>query len=118
MNEMRDEQPGRPATERAEEMLDSLGERMGRLLSLAMRRVEGLTGTDAPNEGAPGSPTAPVVATERAEQLLDGMGERVGRLAALAGRQIRRAAALTREEAEDIWAEARQVRTASRHSPD
>ena len=117
MSEMQDERSGRPATERAEEMLDGLGERMGRLLSLAMRRVEGLTVADSPDEGAAGSPTAPVAATERAEQLLDGVGERVGRFAALAGRQIRRAAALTREEAEDIWAEAQQVRSASRRSP-
>ncbi len=123
MSDRGDERSGRPATERAEEMLDSLGERMGRFLSRAMRSAEGLTGADAPVGDTAvgdtaGSPLAPAAATQRAERLLDGMGERVGRLAAQAGRQIRRAAALAREEAEDLWAEAQEVRSASRRSAD
>jgi hypothetical protein len=114
MNETRDERSGRPATERAEEVLDSVGERIGRFLSLAMQRVEGMTGGDRPNEGAPGEAPSGA-ATERAEQLLDGMGESVGRFAAMAGWRIRKAAALAREEAEDIWAEAQQVRSGGRN---
>ncbi len=49
-------------------------------------------------------------ATERAEEMLDRAGERVGRFASLLGLRVRRAAALAREEAEDLWAEAQSMR--------
>ncbi|CAA9587019.1 MAG: hypothetical protein AVDCRST_MAG19-5007 [uncultured Thermomicrobiales bacterium] len=49
-------------------------------------------------------------ATERAEEMLDRAGERVGRFASLLGQRVRRAAALAREEAEDMWAEAQSMR--------
>jgi hypothetical protein len=49
-------------------------------------------------------------ATERAEALLDGMGEQINHFAALAGPSIRKFVALAREEAEDIWAEAQEIR--------
>jgi len=49
-------------------------------------------------------------ATERAEEMLDRVGQRVGRYASLAGLRLRRMAAVAREEAEDIWAEAESVR--------
>ena len=52
-------------------------------------------------------------ATERAEEMLDRAGERVGRFASLLRLRLRRAAALTREEAEDLWAEVQ-----SRRRPD
>lgn len=57
-------------------------------------------------------PSAP--ATERAEQMLDRVGERVGRYASLAGLRLRRMAAVAREEAEDVWAEAESVRRRER----
>ena len=49
-------------------------------------------------------------ATERAEEMLDRTGERVGRFASLLGLRVRRAAALAREEVEDLWAEAQILR--------
>lgn len=49
-------------------------------------------------------------ATERAEQLLERLGERVGRYASLAGVRLRRMAAVAREEAEDMRAEAESIR--------
>lgn len=49
------------------------------------------------------------VATERAEELVDRIGQRVGYVASLAGLRLRRMAALAREEAEDIWAEAQSI---------
>ena len=49
-------------------------------------------------------------ATVRAEETLDRAGERLGVFAATVGRQVRRAAALAREEAEDILAEAQSLR--------
>ncbi len=51
-------------------------------------------------------------ATERAEAVVDRLGERIGAFAFIAGFQIRRLAACTREEAEDLWAEAQSVRRA------
>jgi len=48
-------------------------------------------------------------ATARAEDAVDQAGERVGQLAALLGRRLQVLAARTREEAEDILAEARSV---------
>ncbi len=48
-------------------------------------------------------------ATERAEELADRMGQRLGHATILVGLRIRKIAALAREEAEDIWAEAKSV---------
>lgn len=49
-------------------------------------------------------------ATERAEETLDKAGERLGVFAAAMSHRVRKAAALAREEAEDIWAEAQSLR--------
>ncbi len=57
-----------------------------------------------------GGPSRP--ATERAEELVDRVGESVGHLASLAGWRLLRAAAFVREEAEDVWAEAQNLRRA------
>ena len=46
----------------------------------------------------------------RAEALVDRAGERIGHFASLIGRRLVRMAARAREEAEDIWAEAQEVR--------
>ena len=54
--------------------------------------------------------TAPRPAVERAEELADRIGERVGHFAAVIGRNILQLAARAREEAEDIWAEAQEIR--------
>ncbi|CAA9546018.1 MAG: hypothetical protein AVDCRST_MAG49-1343 [uncultured Thermomicrobiales bacterium] len=47
---------------------------------------------------------------ERAEELVDGMGRRVGPFASLVGLRLLQVAALAREAAEDIWAEAQSAR--------
>ncbi len=54
--------------------------------------------------------TAGRTATDRAEEVLDQLGQRVGMFTIVAGMQLQRFAARAREEAEDIWAEARQLR--------
>ena len=46
----------------------------------------------------------------RADELLTQWGQRVGYLATVAGQRLRKAIALAREEAEDMWAEAQNVR--------
>ncbi len=61
-------------------------------------------------EGQGGSSRRP--ATERAEELVDRLGESVGQFASLAGLRLLKVAALVREEAEDVWAEAQSVRHA------
>lgn len=120
MNEPRDEQSDRPTTERAAE----LGEHVGRFTSLALQRIEsvvreGMSGQPSrepePTEtGAePSGTAAERSATERAEEMLNGMGERLGQLVSLAGPRIRKFAALAREEAEDVWAEAQHMRRAN-----
>ncbi|MBA2364530.1 MAG: hypothetical protein H0V86_13465 [Chloroflexia bacterium] len=48
-------------------------------------------------------------ATERAEELADRMGRRLGHATILVGLRIRKMAALAREEAEDMWAEAQSL---------
>jgi predicted Zn-dependent protease len=54
--------------------------------------------------------------TERAEVLVDRLGERLGHFLSIAGHQLRKTAALAREEAEDIWAEAQNIRRGN-HTP-
>lgn len=49
-------------------------------------------------------------ATERAEEVVDRVAESIGGFAAQAGLRIRKIAALTREGAEDMWAEAQSIR--------
>ena len=49
-------------------------------------------------------------AMERAEELVDGVGRRVGPVASLVGLRLLQVAALAREAAEDIWAEAQSAR--------
>ncbi len=49
-------------------------------------------------------------AMERAEELVDSVGRRVGPLASLVGLRLLQVAALAREAAEDIWAEAQSAR--------
>jgi len=49
-------------------------------------------------------------ATERADDLLTRVGWTVGLFASMAGRRIASVAAFAREEAEDMWAEAQDMR--------
>jgi hypothetical protein len=47
---------------------------------------------------------------ERAEQMVDQIAERVGHYTSVVGRQLLRMGMRAREEAEDMWAEARSIR--------
>lgn len=49
-------------------------------------------------------------ATARAEEVFDDAGQRVGQFALIAGQYLRQFTARAREEAEDIWVEAQNVR--------
>ena len=54
------------------------------------------------------TPQAPVM--DRAEDTLDDLGKKVGSLFASAAKGFRKAAAVGREELEDLWAEAQSIR--------
>lgn len=115
-------QNGRPdqLADRAAE----LGERVGRFAVFALQRIEDVVRetTPSPRSGEPSETgpepagTSAPSATRRAEEMLDSMGERLGQLVSLAGPRVRKLAALAREEAEDIWAEAQHVRAANERS--
>jgi hypothetical protein len=47
--------------------------------------------------------------TERAEEIVDRLGQQLSNLASQAALELQRAAARMREEAEDMWAEARDL---------
>lgn len=48
--------------------------------------------------------------TERAEEQLNRWGQTIGRVASMVGMRVVRVAAFAREEAEDMWAEAQDMR--------
>lgn len=102
-----DETPHASApTQRAEEMMGRAGQWLGGVVLGVMQGVE----SAASGSSSTGDPAVEPVATARAEGMLDGAGERVGHFAALAGQRLRTAAALAREEMEDLWAEAQHLR--------
>jgi len=79
---------------------------------------------DAPKSLAPkdsgDEPALPSPATARAEELVSRTSALLSEFAADAGGRLKKAAALAREEAEDIWAEAQQLRrdqVDSHHTP-
>jgi hypothetical protein len=62
-----------------------------------------------PEQPAQEAPTPPQ-ATERAEILVDQLGQRLGQWSGTAGERLRRFWARAREEGEDMWAEAQDIR--------
>ena len=121
----------KPPVERADELLNNLGRRIGLFVGLAGQRIQGTavnireqTRRMEQPEGAAGEkPSQPArareeesaqpeteKATAKAEELVEGMTQRLGIFAALAGLQIQKTTARVREEAEDIWAEAQNIR--------
>ena len=61
----------------------------------------------APANGASGEMTP---AMQRAEEMVDRMAERIGHYAGVVGHKLLWFVARAREEAEDIWAEAQELR--------
>lgn len=116
-----------PATERAEQILQQTGQRLG-LLAQRVRqqwqqarqavRQEAVrmdvptparTSQPSGENGAPSTPTRQAT-TERAEELVDRLGQRLGQWATVNGRYTKRAVARLREDVEDLWVEAREIR--------
>jgi hypothetical protein len=124
------ENSGQPATERAEELLDNMGHRLGLFAARAGQRIqtaatsvrEEVGRIELPKTSSGDNSDQPVqarfeessrVATEKAEELVDRIGQRFADFASLATLQILRASVRVREEAEDMWAEAQHIRQQS-----
>jgi len=119
MSQTPGEQSGHPATARAEELLNNLGQRIqSAAVSLRDEADRMDQPSTEPGEKSHSSTIARAeeqgkLAMERAEELVD----RLSHYLALAGFQVQRAMAYMREEGEDIWAEAQNIhqkRTRSR----
>ncbi len=93
----------RPATERAEDMLNRLGQRFNDMRTTMGRALE-------QRAQQPGGGAGQAGAGRPATETLEVWGERVGYAAGLAGHRLRQWGARAREEAEDLWAEAQSVR--------
>ena len=118
-------QPPAAADSPAIHAADELGAHVGRFAALTLRQLGAMaaglarTGAATVPLDSPGSATSrepeaatapPAPATVRAEKMVSRAGADVGALAAAAGDRVRKAAALAREEAEDLWAEAQELR--------
>ncbi len=123
MREAPDDHLAKPGPEpgagaRAGAAVDQLGRRLGalalgtgaQLRDLAARVGGPAGGTGGGQGAAETAPSAPPPQLARADAALDRVGVRLGGALALVGWQVRRAAARTREEAEDLWAEAQRLR--------
>ena len=72
--------------------------------------ASGTNGNGSANGAAPATEQGQRPVMERAEEMADRVGERLGHFASLIGRKIVQFVARAREEAEDIWAEAQEIR--------
>ncbi len=132
MSQAPGEAPKQPATERAEALLDNVGQRIGLFAALTMQRVQHAAASireeadrlDQPNTSPEEKPELPAIArteegsklaAERAEELVDQLGQRITHFAAITSLQVRRVTARAREEVEDMWAEAQNVRQERGH---
>jgi len=126
MSQTQEKKPEQPAVARAEEAIDRVGRGIGLFAGLTVQRIQSAaTSLRARTDGMAQSktegekPSQPAraqaeepgkLARERAEKLVDSMGQRLGLFAVLVSFQIQKTAARVREEAEDVWAEAQNIR--------
>jgi len=122
MTQVQEKEPA--IAERAEQAMSQVGERIGRLVGLTGLRLrqaarslrEEADRMDEPEsvhrkngQGMNQAPeTAP--ATARAEEIVDRLGQRMSHWATANGLHAKRTIARLREDAEDIWVEAREMR--------
>ncbi len=110
---MNDANAGSPLMERAETLLGAAGAKLkeakASLEDRPLTPAEAAFSSDA-HQTAAQVEAKLQPATDRAEAALDQAGERLGVFAAAVSHRVRKAAALVREEAEDIVAEAQSLR--------
>ena len=134
MSQTPTEKPDQPATARAEELLDSVGRRIGLFAARAGQRIQN-TATyvreqadhmDQPDTADSEKSHQPAiagaeekgqVAMEKSEEMVDRMTQQLSLYTVRAGFQIQKAVARMREEAEDIWAEAQHIRQENTRKP-
>jgi hypothetical protein len=118
-----EEGPSLSAPARAEQILSRAGERLGILAGQTMQRFrqqashaegeQNLPMPEAPDQPRTSEKAAyngQAPATERAEHLVSRTGERVGHWVTVGNWQVRRTMARMREDAEDMWHEAQNMR--------
>ncbi len=130
MSQASGEKSDQSATARAEELLDSTGLRIGLFVARAGQRIQNAAASMRVEADRMGQPnTAPgknssqpglaraeekgKLAMKRSEELVDRMVQRLSYFTSLASLQVQKAAARMREEAEDMWAEAQNIRQES-----
>lgn len=130
---MAQEQPGQDAVVRAEAALDQLGRGLGLFAAQVNQRLQ-QAATSIRNEAdqmdQPESETqkssltaaasfgdASQRATQKAEETVDRLAQRFNVFAAQASYQLQKAIARAREEVEDIWAEAQNLRAQRGQKP-
>ena len=134
MSQTQKDNPTQPAIVRAEELFNRMGQRLGYLTALATQRLQGVATTireeadrlDEP-QSVPGEQSngpeagrteeARRQATLKAEEMVDRMGSRINQFTSIASLQIQRTVARAREEAEDMWAEAQNIRRQNGRNP-
>lgn len=117
----------RSATERAEELLDRAGRRLGLFLASTGQRMQRATkagerpaakhSPESLNGKKPGQEEISQATMERADLLVGQMEVRIRRFTTLLSLHIQKTTARLREEAEDMWAEAQHIRSQDRHNP-
>lgn len=98
--------PASDAVQRAEALLDRLGQRTRQAGEALAQKSSDPVRSQAPEPPARS-------AQDRAEETVDRLGQQAGALYDAAGLWVRRSAALLREEAEDILADAQALRRRS-----
>ena len=134
MNKTQSDQPTQPTTVQTEGLFDRMGQQIGYFTALATHRIQkaatsireaaerldqsrttsgaklnGSAGTQAEEAGRP--------VTGQAEKRADRVGQRISHYTVLARLQIQRAAARVREEAEDMWVGAQNLRRHNDRKP-
>jgi hypothetical protein len=121
MSHIQEGESGPSAVERAEELVNHAGQRLGLFAALAgvrvlqttlalsermiRQRIAQLSQTEKGSTKQQEQPRS-TPATNHTEQLVERMGQQLGSFTALASRSVLSAGTRIREEAKDIWTEA------------
>jgi hypothetical protein len=133
MSQTQEKKESRPATERAEELLDRAGHSLGLFVASAGQRVQRAAAVTREKAGQKSSPVslngkkeshrassgkeANQEAMERADEMVGEMEQRLRHFASVVSFNVQKTTARLREEAEDMWAEAQHIRSQSRRKP-
>ncbi|QBD83078.1 hypothetical protein EPA93_46795 [Ktedonosporobacter rubrisoli] len=128
MSQAQGNSPDQSSTQRAEQVLTTLGHRIGFLAGMASQRVEQAIRSTRPQShqqdsheshkpsSAPRAKEAMPQAMTRAEELVQQAELDLGQWAAQLGLQSQRLTARIREDLEDIWADAQHQRNIKKPS--